>query len=373
MTRGSTRKAKEAAAAAGQMRENDEGGVNALLSMTGNAASENDIISAMLSMSPSSNNKSVLPSMLSAKRRNLDFGSKRSDAPDLSALGEPSSKRRRLDDDDDEEGDNELDIPMGSSSTPIKEGARYLQSLTVLTKRFLELIRKSKRGEVDLKTVAESLNVQKRRLYDITNVLEGIGLVEKKPKGFIKWSAPDTVDPLKVQQVENQHHMINELVQEESLLDSYIEATSKTLNDLTTSKSSDNTMYVSHSDVLALPSSQGQTVFALKAPVGTTMDVVEPETSTEERKYEIHLKSDGRIDVYLLNNPDNVDSEAPTSGRSASSKVKVDKQAAQKKGPLTKLALVDDNLSESFLPLDSQGGISDLFTEIDLKQIVDGL
>jgi hypothetical protein len=63
MTRGSTRKAKEAAEAAGQMRENDEGGVNALLSMTGNAASENDIISAMLSMSPSSNNKSALPSM----------------------------------------------------------------------------------------------------------------------------------------------------------------------------------------------------------------------------------------------------------------------------------------------------------------------
>jgi hypothetical protein len=228
--------------------------------------------------------------------------------PDLSAIhGEPASKRRRLDEDDDEEGDMELDIPMGSSSTPIKEGARYLQSLTVLTKRFLELIRKSKRGEVDLKTVAESLNVQKRRLYDITNVLEGIGLVEKKPKGFIKWCAPDTVDPLKVQQVETQHQIINELIQEELLLDNYIEVTSKGLNDLTTSKSSDNTMFVSHQDILALPTSQGQTIFALKAPAGTTMDVVDPESDPEERKYEIHLKSDGRIDVYLLNNPDGED------------------------------------------------------------------
>jgi len=28
---------------------------------------------------------------------------------------------------------------------------------------------------------------QKRRIYDITNVLEGIGLIEKKTKNSIKW------------------------------------------------------------------------------------------------------------------------------------------------------------------------------------------
>lgn len=29
--------------------------------------------------------------------------------------------------------------------------------------------------------------VQKRRIYDITNVLEGIGLIEKKLKNRIRW------------------------------------------------------------------------------------------------------------------------------------------------------------------------------------------
>lgn len=29
--------------------------------------------------------------------------------------------------------------------------------------------------------------VQKRRIYDITNVLEGIGLIEKKGKNNIQW------------------------------------------------------------------------------------------------------------------------------------------------------------------------------------------
>jgi len=28
---------------------------------------------------------------------------------------------------------------------------------------------------------------QKRRIYDITNVLEGIGLIEKKTKNQVRW------------------------------------------------------------------------------------------------------------------------------------------------------------------------------------------
>jgi transcription factor E2F3 len=31
------------------------------------------------------------------------------------------------------------------------------------------------------------MQVQKRRIYDITNVLEGIGLIEKKSKNNIQW------------------------------------------------------------------------------------------------------------------------------------------------------------------------------------------
>lgn len=40
--------------------------------------------------------------------------------------------------------------------------------------------------------------VQKRRIYDITNVLEGIGLIEKKGKNNIQWrgSAPTASDEL---------------------------------------------------------------------------------------------------------------------------------------------------------------------------------
>ena len=36
--------------------------------------------------------------------------------------------------------------------------------------------------------------VQKRRIYDITNVLEGIGLIEKKLKNNIQWKGGTSAD-----------------------------------------------------------------------------------------------------------------------------------------------------------------------------------
>ena len=62
-------------------------------------------------------------------------------------------------------------------------------SLSLLTKKFVSLIEHAEQGTIDLNRAAESLNVQKRRIYDITNVLEGIGLIEKKSKNNIQWKA----------------------------------------------------------------------------------------------------------------------------------------------------------------------------------------
>ncbi|KAF4023561.1 hypothetical protein G4228_015509 [Cervus hanglu yarkandensis] len=67
------------------------------------------------------------------------------------------------------------------------EKSRYETSLNLTTKRFLELLSRSADGVVDLNWAAEVLKVQKRRIYDITNVLEGIKLIAKKSKNHIQW------------------------------------------------------------------------------------------------------------------------------------------------------------------------------------------
>ena len=60
-------------------------------------------------------------------------------------------------------------------------------SLGSLTKKFCELLHSSPDGVLDLNEAADTLNVQKRRIYDITNVLEGVGLISKASKNHIQW------------------------------------------------------------------------------------------------------------------------------------------------------------------------------------------
>jgi len=48
-------------------------------------------------------------------------------------------------------------------------------------------MRESEDGVLDLNHAASVLSVQKRRIYDITNVLEGIRLIEKRSKNNVQW------------------------------------------------------------------------------------------------------------------------------------------------------------------------------------------
>jgi transcription factor E2F3 len=54
---------------------------------------------------------------------------------------------------------------------------RLENSLGELTRKFIQLIQEAPEQSVDLNEAAKVLGVQKRRIYDITNVLEGIGLI----------------------------------------------------------------------------------------------------------------------------------------------------------------------------------------------------
>lgn len=64
-------------------------------------------------------------------------------------------------------------------------------SLSALTQKFTYLLSTAKTGTIDLNVAADNLDVPKRRIYDITNVLEGIGLIEKKSTSIIAWRGPN--------------------------------------------------------------------------------------------------------------------------------------------------------------------------------------
>ena len=58
-----------------------------------------------------------------------------------------------------------------------KEKSRKENGLVELTKRFIDMLRYSENQSIDLNKAMQDLNVQKRRIYDITNVLDGINLI----------------------------------------------------------------------------------------------------------------------------------------------------------------------------------------------------
>ncbi|GFT47642.1 transcription factor E2F2 [Nephila pilipes] len=64
---------------------------------------------------------------------------------------------------------------------------RYDTSLGQLTKKFLKLLSDATDGIINLNAACTRLAVPKRRLYDITNVLEGIGLIQKKSRNNIQY------------------------------------------------------------------------------------------------------------------------------------------------------------------------------------------
>jgi transcription factor E2F3 len=72
-----------------------------------------------------------------------------------------------------------------SIASAFDTGSRYDTSLGLLTKKFIDLLEATTDGIIDLNVASLQLNVQKRRIYDVVNVLEGIGILEKVSENHI--------------------------------------------------------------------------------------------------------------------------------------------------------------------------------------------
>lgn len=173
----------------------------------------------------------------------------------------------------------------------------------LLTTKFVSLLQEAKDGVLDLKLAADTLAVrQKRRIYDITNVLEGIGLIEKKSKNSIQWkgvgpgcNTREIADKLIELKAE-----IEELQQREQELDQHKVWVQQSIRNVTEDVHNSCLAYVTHEDICRCFA--GDTLLAIRAPSGTSLEVPIPEGLNGQKKYQIHLKSvSGPIEVLLVN------------------------------------------------------------------------
>nr|WAM57595.1 E2F transcription factor 3 [Mulinia lateralis] len=198
------------------------------------------------------------------------------------------------------------------------EKTRYDTSLGLLTKKFVGLIKNAPDGVLDLNQASEYLEVQKRRIYDITNVLEGINLIQKKSKNNIQWkgctnsiAANKDADNHLSSATVDLHSDLADLDTKEMLLDQMITSCTKSLKELTENKENSRLAYVTYQDIRSIRSLDEQTVIAIKAPPETRLEVPDPGDNIQ-----IWLKSSkGPIEVYLC--PEEVGGGNSSNGNSS--------------------------------------------------------
>ncbi|XP_028168060.1 transcription factor E2F4-like [Ostrinia nubilalis] len=180
---------------------------------------------------------------------------------------------------------------------------RYEKSLGLLTIRFVSLLQKAKDGVLDLKFATDLLAVrQKRRIYDITNVLEGIGLIEKKSKNSIQWkgAGPDGNASSITEKVTLLRKQIGRLEEHEQLLDKQLHWIEQSIKNVTDDIDNQAKMYVNPEEVKdCFEDSQ---VLVIEAPFGTDLaaSALPGKALGADPQYLLHMKAANPIGVILL-------------------------------------------------------------------------
>ncbi|XP_013148587.1 PREDICTED: transcription factor E2F4 [Papilio polytes] len=199
-----------------------------------------------------------------------------------------------------------------SSMKKYTERSRFDTSLGLLTKKFVALLKSSPNGVLDLNIAAEQLSVQKRRIYDITNVLEGIGILEKRSKNNIQWKCGvggggGVGGACEEGRARRLRREVRALGVREARAARAVAVAEHALSRLSAEHGA--LAYITYADLRSIDDFRNQTVIPIKAPPDTRLSVPHP----DEKGYMIHLKSmSGEIEVYLC--PKDPPASPPPSG-----------------------------------------------------------
>ncbi|CAK9294892.1 unnamed protein product [Gordionus sp. m RMFG-2023] len=176
--------------------------------------------------------------------------------------------------------------------------SRYEKSLGLLTTKFVNLLQEAKDGILDLKSAADILSVrQKRRIYDITNVLEGIGLIEKRSKNSIQWKGggPGSDNPEVFQKLQNLKNEIININICENNLDNLIKMAKQNITNIVEDDENKKYLYIKPEEIFNFYTEDNMLMF-LKHP----MDAVIQITPNQMDNSQLSIKSASKPITVLI-------------------------------------------------------------------------
>lgn len=170
-------------------------------------------------------------------------------------------------DNDNDDDDDDGDAKGGSKS-------RGEKSLGKITQKVVELLKSSPDGVVDLNQASIELDVAKRRMYDITAVLEGIGVIDKRGVNSIQWRGSDSDAQSRTQELQAEYAGYE---REERELDEQLARMQRTVEGLLAPQNPDNRhVFISPADLMDVRAYRDSGLLALKAPAGALLNMMEP-------------------------------------------------------------------------------------------------
>lgn len=202
--------------------------------------------------------------------------------------------------------------------TTTRTNKKKPNALSELTCNFIALLNEADNEMADVNEAKDQLDVQKRRIYDITNVLEGIGYIQKMTKNKVKLIDQNNEKDLD-EQLNNLHKELDVLTKNDKECDEKIEKLEKELELIGNDEETKQFAYVSESDVKFLLNYNKLKApyMIIEAPEKAKIDYYTPKERIDERKeedfdkekktdalkeYQIVIENESDFGVYVASN-----------------------------------------------------------------------
>lgn len=217
--------------------------------------------------------------------------------------------------------ESEEDSSEDSSASPRMNGVsrrirkerktRNESSLSVLTNKFIRMLEESRDGTVDLNDAVGLLAVQKRRIYDITNVLEGIGYIKKFKKNKIRLVDQQNESGLD-DEIASLTAAVDAVHAEEAQVDIRLNGLRQDLTERLNDPEQARFAFLRQADLESLMLTHPAILpcVLVEGTVDTQVDVYQPKKENADRalEYTIFIKSNSRLNLFYLHSQEDASS-----------------------------------------------------------------